>query len=311
MTTRQTKFRVGKFGILAVCIALAFSLWGCGSSDNFKSGDAQNAKDKTLVVGSQDFYENEIIAEAYAQALEANGFTVERSFRIGQREVYMPEIESGSIDVFPEYTGNLLQYLDETSTATESQEVYDALVGVMPDGLRVLDQAEATDADSYAVTKEFADAHGLVTIGDLAGVQGLVLAGNSELESRPYGPVGLKEIYGVEVERFTPVEDSGGPLTVKALRDGDATIVDLYSSTPELASGDLVVLEDPKGMFLASHVVPIVSENVGEEAEEVINRVNEALTPEELIRLNDESVNGKRSAADIAHDFLVSAGIIS
>ena len=296
-----------KSTIAALCIALACILCGCGTASTF-SGRA--ADDATIVVGSQDFYENEIIAEAYAQALEANGYSVERSLRIGQREIYMPEIEAGSIDVFPEYTGNLLQYYDEDSTATESQEVYDALVDVIPLGLRVLDQADATDTDSYVVTKEFADEHGLSSLEDLAGIDGLVLAGNSELESRAYGPTGLKDVYSVKIARFTPIEDSGGPLTVKALRDGDITIADLYSSTPALATGDLVMLEDTKGMFLASHVVPIVSENVDEEAADIINRVNAALTSDELIRLNDESVNGKRSAADIAHDFLVRAEVI-
>jgi osmoprotectant transport system substrate-binding protein len=181
----------------------------------------------------------------------------------------------------------------------------------MPDGLRVLDQAAATDADSYVVTKAFADEHNVKSIADLAGIDGIVLAGNSELETRPYGPTGLKEIYGVEVARFTPVEDSGGPLTVKALRDGDATVVDLYSSDPELASGDLVVLEDPKGMFLASHIVPVVSNKVDDAAAAVINKVDAALTSEALIAMNDESVNGQRSASDIAHDFLVNAGIIT
>lgn len=301
--------RSHRFGALALCISLALTLFGCGTPESF-SGDGKTSDAQSISVGSQDFYENEIIAEAYAQALEAQGYIVERSYRIGQREIYMPEIESGAIDVFPEYTGNLLQYLDENATATESQDVYDALVAVMPEGLRVLDQADATDSDSYVVTKEFADAHDLVTIGDLAGIEGLVLAGNSELESRPYGPTGLKSIYGVDIARFTPVEDSGGPLTVKVLRDGDATIVDLYSSTPELASGDLVVLEDPEGMFLASHVVPIVSGRIDDKAADTINRVSAALTSDALIKMNDESVNGKRSAADIAHDFLVSAGII-
>ena len=296
-----------KLVAVVLCAALAAALCGCGTASSFSG---RTADDATLVVGSQDFYENEIIAEAYAQALEANGYNVERSFRIGQREIYIPEIEAGSIDVFPEYTGNLLQYYDEDATATESQEVYDALVGVIPLGLRVLDQAEATDTDSYVVTKAFADERGLVSIGDLADEEGLVLGGNSELESRPYGPAGLKDVYGVEIARFAPIEDSGGPLTVKALRDGDILIADLYSSTPELAAGDLVMLEDTEGMFLASHVVPIVSENVDADAAAIINRVNAALTSEALIKMNDESVNGKRSAADIAHDFLVSAGII-
>lgn len=304
--------RLGRAGIAVFAsAALMLGLAGCGTQNSMSGSSAATEEEsETIVVGSQDFYENEIIAEAYAQALEANGFDVERSFRIGQREVYMPEIMDGSIDIFPEYTGNLLQYLDEDAAATESRDVYNALVEAMPDGLRALDQAEATDADSYVVTKQFADDNDVASIADLAGIDGLVLAGNSELESRPYGPKGLEEIYGVTIERFAPVEDSGGPLTVKALRDGDATIIDLYSSTPELASGDLVALEDPKGMLLASHVVPIASENVDAKAEAIINEVSAALTPEALIEMNDESVNGKRSAADIAHDFLVKAGII-
>ena len=294
---------------VALAMAFAFALAGCGGNGS-SSGAADGADAPKLVVGSQDFYENEIVAEAYAQALEAKGYTVERSFRIGQREVYMPEIEAGKVDVFPEYTGNLLQYYDPDTTATESQDVYDALGGALPEGLRVLKQAEATDADSYVVTKAFADEHNVKTIADLAGIDNLVLAGNSELETRPYGPEGLKSVYGVEVSQFKPVEDSGGPLTVKALRDGDATFVDLYSSSPVLAEGDLVVLDDPKGLFLASHIVPVVSANVDDDAAAVIDAVDAALSPEELIAMNSESVNDERPAADIAKDFLTRAGLL-
>jgi len=294
---------------VALSMALAFALAGCGGSSGSTSA-ADGTDAQKLVVGSQDFYENEIVAEDYAQALEAKGYTVERSFRIGQREVYMPEIEAGKVDVFPEYTGNLLQYYDQDTTATESQDVYDALAGALPEGLRVLKQAEATDADSYVVTKAFADEHNVKSIADLAGIDNLVLAGNSELETRPYGPDGLKSVYGVEVSQFKPVEDSGGPLTVKALRDGDATVVDLYSSTPTLAEGDLVVLDDPKGLFLASHIVPVVSVNVDEDAAAIIDAVDAALSPEELIAMNSESVNDERPAADIAKDFLTRAGLL-
>lgn len=295
--------------LVALAMTLAFALSGCGGNGD-SAGASDGADAQKLVVGSQDFYENEIVAEAYAQALEAKGYQVERSFRIGQREVYMPEIEAGKVDVFPEYTGNLLQYYDPDTTATESQDVYDALAGALPEGLRVLKQAEATDADSYVVTKAFADEHNVKNIGDLAGIDGLVLAGNSELETRPYGPDGLKSVYGVEIAQFKPVEDSGGPLTVKALRDGDAAVVDLYSSTPTLAEGDLVVLDDPKGLFLASHIVPVVSANVDDDAAAVIDAVNAALSPEELIAMNSESVNDERPAADIAKDFLARAKIL-
>ena len=97
--------------LAAVAVGATVALAGCASGDPLdggSTGDGESAE--TIVVGSQDYYSNEIIAEIYAQALEENGYTVDRQFRIGQREVYIPEIEDGAIDVFPEYTGNLLQY---------------------------------------------------------------------------------------------------------------------------------------------------------------------------------------------------------
>ncbi len=219
----------------------------------------------------------------------------------------MPEIEEGNIDVFPEYTGNLLQYLVPDTKATQSDEVYSELSEAMPEGLRVLDQADASDQDSYVVLKTLADEHGATAVGDLAGVEGLTLGGNSELESRPYGPQGLAEAYGVTVD-FAPIEDSGGPLTVKALRDGDVEMVNIYSADPVLASEDLVRLEDPEGLLLASHVVPVVSEKVDEEAASVIDEVSGKLTAEALVEMNAKSVEEEAAAATIAKDWLAEQG---
>ena len=296
----KTLLRVGS--TLGLALFGAGALVACSSADPLdNSGGSEGGS--AIVVGSQDYYSNEIIAEIYAQALEAGGYDVDRQMRIGQREVYMPEIEDGKIDVFPEYTGNLLQYLDADATATESQAVYDALAEAMPDGVRVLEQSSASDQDSYIVTKDFAEANDLTSIGDLAGIDGLTLGGNSELEVRPYGPEGLKSIYGVDVA-FTPIEDSGGPLTVKALRDDQVQLVDLYSADPALASGDLVMLEDPEGLFLASQVVPVVSDAVDDDAAAIINEVSAALTAEDLVALNAQSVNDESPAATIAEAWL-------
>lgn len=301
--------------IALVALASASALAACansssleGSADSGASSSSSSAT-TTLAVGSQDYYSNEIIAETYAQALEAAGYTVDRQFRIGQREVYMPEIQSGSIDVFPEYTGNLLQYLDSTATATKAEDVYAALTKAMPSGLRVLDAAPATDQDTYVVTKEFADAHSASSIGDLKGVEGLVLGGNSELETRPYGPKGLATVYGVNVS-FTPIEDSGGALTLKALRDGSVQLVDVYSADPALASSDLVTLADPEGMFLASQVVPVVSSRVDADAAAVINTVSAALDPADLVEMNRESTQDAASASAIAKKWLAAEGIV-
>ncbi|GAA1321755.1 ABC transporter substrate-binding protein [Leucobacter albus] len=306
-TPSRTPRRIGALAALA--LAGVTLLTACGSADPLDDGGGSTeGASETIVVGSQAYYSNEIVAELYAQALEAGGFTVDRQLQIGQREVYMPELEAGKIDVFPEYTGNLLQYFDADTTATTSDDVYAALAEALPEGLRVLDQSEASDQDSYVVTSEFAKQHNLTEIGDLAGVDGLLLGGNSELETRPYGPVGLKEAYGVDVS-FTPIEDSGGPLTVKALRDGQVQLVDLYSADPVFAEGDLVVLKDPKGLFLASHVVPVVSDRVTDEAAEIINRVSAALTAEDLQQLGAQSVNDEAPAAKIAGQWLKEQGL--
>ena len=293
--------------LAAAFTSAALALSACGTVESLEGRSNMDAS--TIIVGSQDYYSNEIIAEAYAQALEGAGFTVERQLRIGQREVYMPEIEAGAIDVFPEYTGNLLQYLDQNASARTSEEVYAALQTALPMGLRALDQAPAADQDSYVVTADFAHAHTLTSIGDLAGAGALTLGGNSELQTRPYGPMGLSQTYGVTVG-FTPIEDSGGPLTVKALKDGDIQLANIYSSDPALADGTLKVLDDPKGLFLASHVVPLASSRVNDDAAAVINRVSAAMDAEDLVEMNRASTADQKSASQIAREWLISEGLL-
>ncbi len=296
----------------AVAVGATVALAGCASGNPLDEdpGNGGDGGGETIVIGSQDYYSNEIIAEIYAQALEANGYTVEREFRIGQREVYIPEIEAGEIDLFPEYTGNLLQYYVPDTTATTSDDVYAELEGALPEGLRVLDQSPATDQDSYNVTREFSEANGVTSLADLKDVSvPITLGGNSELETRPYGPEGLKDVYGVEVG-FTAIQDSGGALTLKALTDGQVQMVNIFSADPNIATNDLVTLEDPEGLFLASNVVPVASENVTDEMAEIINEISAALTPEGLVELNSQSVNEQRSADDIAAEWLEEQGLL-
>lgn len=160
---------------------------GCGTEQSL-AGSAGDTN--TLVIGSQDYYSNEIIAEIYAQGLEKLGYKIDRQMRIGQREIYMPELKAGAIDLLPDYTGNLLQFLNPKATVTASQAVYNQLREVLPDGLRILNQAPASDQDSYVVSAKLAKRYNLKQIGDLRAVPNLVLGGNSELETRPYGPKG-------------------------------------------------------------------------------------------------------------------------
>lgn len=301
------KGRLALIGVVAVGAVVALA--GCASGDPLDTGSGAESGE-TLIVGSQDYYSNEIIAEIYAQALEANGFTIERDFRIGQREVYLPGIESGGIDVFPEYTGSLLQALDKNAAGGTSDEVYSELEAALPDGLRVLDKADASDQNSWTVTQSFAAKYDLTDIASLKNVtEPITVGGNSELETRPYGPTALKEKYGIETAGFIPVEDGGGPLTVKALVDGDIQLANIYTASPNIKSDDLVALSDPDGLFFSDNVVPIVSEKVDEKAAEVLNKVSAVLSAEDLVSLNSESFNEQRSAEDIAAAWLKQAAL--
>ncbi|MCW2288631.1 ABC transporter substrate-binding protein [Leucobacter luti] len=287
-------------------LAGALALSGCASGDPLAdSGGETPTSGEPLVIGSQDYYSNEIIAEIYAQALEAQGVEVEREFRIGQREVYLPELEAGKIDLFPEYTGNLLQYWEPDTEARLSDDVYTALDAATPDGLRVLAQSPATDQDAYTVTADFAKQWQLTDIDDLAKVDTkLTLGGNSEAETRPYGPAGLAQTYGIEGVGFTPIEDGGGPLTVKALQDNSIQLAIIYTADPSAAENDLVALNDTKGIFLASHVVPLASDRVDDAAAKIIDSVSAAMTPADLLELNARSVGEELPAAQIAGDWL-------
>ena len=289
-------------GVIAVGAVVALA--GCSTSDPLDSGSTDAASTDSIVVGSQDYYSSEIIAEIYSQALEANDYTVERDFRIGQREVYLPEIENGKIDLFPEYTGSLLQALEPDTTATTSEDVYTALESALPDGLRVLDKSEASDQNSYTVTEAYASENNLTDIASLKNVTTpIVVGGNAELETRPYGPATLKEKYGIDTT-FQSIEDSGGPLTVKALVDNTIQLGNIYTADPNIKSNNLVALTDPDGLFVADNVVPVASTKVDDKAADIINKVSAALTEDDLVELNSQSVNDQKSAEVIAKAWL-------
>ncbi|WP_341976560.1 ABC transporter substrate-binding protein [Microbacterium sp. LTA6] len=302
------KSRLALAGGLALAASLVLA--GCASSNPLDAPSEETGAggggDDTIVIGSQAYYSNEIIAEIYAQALEAADFTVDRQFTIGQRDVYMPDVESGAIDLFPEYTGNLLEYLDDSATATSPDDVYAALQDALPDGLTALEYAEASDQDTYTVLKSFADANKLTSISDLSKVTTPVTIGAApEFEERPYGPAAAKEVYGVDL-----AFSATGPTTLESLLAGEIQVADIYSADPAFQTEEIVALEDPENIILASNVVPIASTDVADEIADVINAISAKLTAEELVGLNVQSTVDQKSAADIAKSWLEKNGLL-
>jgi osmoprotectant transport system substrate-binding protein len=258
----------------------------------------------TVVVGSQGYYSNEIVAEIYAQVLEEAGFEVVRQFQIGQRDAYIPALEAGEVDLFPEYTGNLLQFYSPDTSATQADEVYAELVTALPDQLIALAMSPATDQDSYNVTAETAAEFNLVSIADLANLDGpITLGGAPELAERPYGPSGLSSVYGVEVQL-----DATGPATLEALLEGVVLVANIYTGDPAIAQYGLVTLADPEGLFLSSNLVPIAGADIAEKIAPFINPVSEAMTPDQLVAMNLQSTADQMSAADIAREWRAANG---
>ncbi len=280
----------------ALLVSVTSALTACGSSNPLGGGEISGDL-KTLTVGSADFTESKIIAEIYAQALEANGFDISRQFGIGSRETYIPAVQDRSIDLIPEYTGNLLQYFDEETDVTTPDAVVLGLLRALPGDLSILFPSPAEDKDTVAVSTETAQRWNLKTIADLAAHSPEVkFGGPSEFLNRTEGLPGLKEKYGLDIAppNFVPISDGGGPATVRALTDGTVTAANIFSTSPAIEQDNLVVLEDPKNNFLAANVVPLVaSQKKSDQLKSVLDAVSAKLTTKGLIELNS-AVEGNR-----------------
>ena len=281
---------------VALALLLALMVSACGSSNPLGGGEISGDL-KSIKVGSADFTESKIIAEIYAQALEANGFTVSRQFGIGSRETYIPAVRDHSIDLIPEYTGNLLQYFDEKSSATTPDAVLLALLKALPGDLSILYPSPAEDKDTLAVSEATAQRWNLESIADLAAHSPEVkVGGPSEFQTRQTGLVGLKEKYGLDIApaNFIAISDGGGPATVQALTGGTVTAANIFSTSPAIEQSKLVVLQDPENVFLSANVVPLVSsQKKSDELKIVLDAVSAKLTTDALIELNT-AVEGNR-----------------
>jgi osmoprotectant transport system substrate-binding protein len=267
---------------------------GCGSANPLGGGTASGDL-KSVVVGSADFPESKIVAEIYAQALEANGFAIGRQFGIGSRETYIPAIRDHSIDLIPEYTGNLLQYVNPGSAASDPGDVELALYRSLPGDLSILNPAPANDSDTVTVTEATAQRWNLKSIADLVPHAAEVKFGApSEFLNREQGLPGLKAKYGLDIkpDNFVSISDGGGPATVKALSGGTVTAANIFSTSPAIPANKFVVLTDPESNFLPGNVVPLLSsQKMSDEIKTVLDAVSARLTTKGLTELN-ASVSG-------------------
>ncbi|MFF2318836.1 ABC transporter substrate-binding protein [Arthrobacter sp. NPDC058097] len=295
---------------ITIATAAAIALSACGGDPMSTSNNSQAAGSAdSIIVGSADFPESQLIAKIYAEALRAKGVQVTEKPSIGSREVTIPALKDGSIDLMPEYGGALLQYLDSKTKAVTSEEVTEELGAKIPAGLTQLTASKAQDKDVLAVKKETADKYNLKSISDLKpAAKELVLGGPPEWKTRVNGVAGLKSVYGLEFKEFSAL-DAGGPLTLNALLSGQVQVADLFSTDPALAANNLVALEDDKNLFLSENIVPVINKKKSTDTvKEVLDKVSAALTTEDLIEMNGRTAKFE-DVGEIAKDWLKSKNL--
>ncbi|MGW2371254.1 ABC transporter substrate-binding protein [Kitasatospora sp. NPDC001683] len=304
--------------LLGTLAALALGATACSSSasssDPLGGGPSASASGGaagsggsggTVVVGSANFPENVLLGSIYSQALQAKGVKVEERFNIGSREVLYGQLQSGNLTVLPEYNGALLAYLDAKNTAVTTQDVDAALAKALPASLGILDSSPAEDKDSLSVTQETADKYNLKSVSDLAAKAGeFTIGGPPEFKSRREQQ--FKDVYGLTFKEWKPTADT----TANALKDGSIQVGNVFTTDPKIVQYKLVPLTDPKHVFGAQNVTPLVNKaGVDATATAALNAVSAKLDTAGLTGLMKRVSVDKEDPSTVAKDWLKANGL--
>jgi osmoprotectant transport system substrate-binding protein len=274
------------------------------------SGSA-SAGGSPIVVGAANFTESQVLAEVYAQALKAKGLDASTKPPIGSREVYVKALQDNSIQIVPEYTGNLLLFVDKNASATTQEELASALpTALQPENLKIGTISAAADQDVYVVTKEFSQQNNLTSLADLSKVSSnMVLGGPSELATRAYGPEGLKGVYGATLKQFKPYDSPA--VKTKDLLDGKIQMGEYFTTESAIVDNGFVPLADPQSMILPQNVVPLMRSDVADnpQVKAALDPVQAALTTEELTALNKQVDVDKMDPNEVAAEWLKSKNL--
>jgi osmoprotectant transport system substrate-binding protein len=323
----RTAVRRGRAGLVAATVIAALAVSACASSTSTASAgggaDSSSASSSgagnplapsasgSVVVGSANFPENELIAEIYILALQGKGIKVTPKLNIGAREVYYPQIEKGAISIIPEYNGTLLTVaVNPKATAKTTTDVDAALTADLPPSLEVLNPAPAQDSDSITVSAATAAKYHLTSITDLKPyASAMVLGAPPEFKTRSDGIAGLTATYGLTFKSFSPLDESG-PITLAALTDGKVQAADVFTTTPQIISDHLVTLADPKFNFAAQNVIPLVYKAAITPAiESTLNAVDAKLTTAALLQLDNAVITQHANYSTVAAGFLKAEGL--
>jgi osmoprotectant transport system substrate-binding protein len=320
--------------MLLMLLVASLALAACGDDDDDDGGGGGSAETTqaesggsgiqsdeansgtTITVGSKNFTEQKVLGEIYAQAFEAAGYTVEKQLNLGDEKTALAALEGGDIDAYPEYTGTALlsffgvqaDKLPKDPDAAFEQ----AREGFAEKNLTAFEPTPFTSSNEVAVTKETAEQNDLTTISDLESVAGeFTLYGSPECRQRLDCLLGLQEVYGLEFQKFTPVDIA---LRHEVLTKGQADVSIVFTTDPQIQREEFVLLEDDKGMFPPYNSTLVMRNEIAEQGgaglEEVVSMVNEGLTAEAMQELNARVDLDKKTPEEVAGEYLSETGLV-
>lgn len=273
------------------------------------------------IIATTNFSETNLVAQMYLQSLESAGIDTEIK-QLSNREVILPALEAGQVQITPEYLGSFTEFLNKRQNGTDAPQIatgdtaatYAQAVPLAESvNVALLTPSPAQDQNAFAVPAQFAREHNLATISDLAAYSQsapITLGGPPECPQRPFCLPGLEGTYGAAVKEFVPL-DAGGPLTIQALRQGRVNVALVFSSSGSVAGNDLVVLTDDKGLQTAENLTPAVyAPAATPPVREALDAVSAVLTTDALQQMNRDVEVLRKNPRLVAEDFLRANGVI-
>lgn len=311
---------------LAAASALLLTTAACGGDDLESQGSADPSSsgggDKgTVVVGGQDFTESQILAAIYQKLLEDQGYDVQTKL-VTTRDVYLPELSKGNVDIVPDYLAGLTDFLNTEKNGPDAKPVssndpQETLAALKPlaeaKGISILPPSEATDQNAFFVTQEFADKNDLKTLSDLAALgQPIKLGAPPDCKGRPDCEGGLTKVYGLKITDIVPLDFASAQVK-DAVKKGEVTLGETGTTDGTLDQLGLVLLEDDKGIQPAQNLTPAVNSEFLDAhpgLADVFNELSDALTTEDLANMNVKVDLERKKPADVAEQFLQDKGLL-
>jgi osmoprotectant transport system substrate-binding protein len=301
MTNARMRFPGRTLGAMLIGLTLVVATAGLSSASPAGGGGSKGS----LTIGSKNLPGAQVLGQVYGQALEKDGYDISYKENLGTTEVVFAALESGDIDLYPEYLNTVVQFAGGNGGADVNQVKSELDSLLASRGIVATTPAPAVDVNGFYVTKATAKKYKLKNVSDLtAQASKLNFGGPPECEQRPLclGDTS-QQLYGLQFKDVKKL-DTGGPVTVKALEDGDIQVAILFTGSSVIPK-DAVLLKDDKGLQGADNPLVLVKQDKNTpELDAALDKVSAKITTKQYRRMTLAVQNDKEDPADVAEEFL-------